>query len=56
MSNFGKGIYEDVKPVLDRYLNHYVNVFLMVAERELQEVRELFGQAADHCLNLKKPE
>ncbi|XP_021807814.1 mediator of RNA polymerase II transcription subunit 21-like [Prunus avium] len=29
---------------------------LEAAERELQEVRELFGQAADHCLNLKKPE
>ncbi|KAM5568579.1 mediator of RNA polymerase II transcription subunit 21-like [Rosa sericea] len=29
---------------------------LEAAERELEEVRELFGQAADHCLNLKKPE
>ncbi|KAL6188401.1 hypothetical protein ACLB2K_039794 [Fragaria x ananassa] len=29
---------------------------LEAAERELDEVRELFGQAADHCLNLKKPE
>ncbi|XP_009349215.2 mediator of RNA polymerase II transcription subunit 21 [Pyrus x bretschneideri] len=27
---------------------------LEAAERELQEVRELFGEAADHCLNMKK--
>ncbi|KAI5330912.1 PREDICTED: mediator [Prunus dulcis] len=28
---------------------------LEAAEKELKEVRELFSQAADHCLNLKKP-
>lgn len=25
-------------------------------EKELREVQELFGQATDNCLNLKKPD
>ncbi|KAF8054408.1 hypothetical protein N665_1330s0003 [Sinapis alba] len=29
---------------------------LEVAEKELKQVQELFGQAADNCLNIKKPE
>ncbi|PQQ16039.1 mediator of RNA polymerase II transcription subunit 21 [Prunus yedoensis var. nudiflora] len=29
---------------------------LEAAEKELMEVRELFSQAADNCLNLKKPD
>ncbi|CAB4275811.1 unnamed protein product [Prunus armeniaca] len=29
---------------------------LEAAEKELKEVRELFSQAADNCLNLKKPD
>ncbi|VVB07808.1 unnamed protein product [Arabis nemorensis] len=29
---------------------------LEAAEKELKQVQELFGQAADNCLNMKKPE
>ncbi|KAL8468922.1 hypothetical protein ACS0TY_031941 [Phlomoides rotata] len=29
---------------------------LEAAEKELRQVQELFGQAADNCLNLKKPD
>ncbi|CAE6136462.1 unnamed protein product [Arabidopsis arenosa] len=29
---------------------------LEAAEKELKQVQELFGQAADSCLNMKKPE
>ncbi|KAL9670438.1 hypothetical protein QQ045_007990 [Rhodiola kirilowii] len=29
---------------------------LEAAEKELKQIQELFGQAADSCLNLKKPE
>ncbi|KAL5578862.1 hypothetical protein UlMin_011304 [Ulmus minor] len=29
---------------------------LEAAEKELKQVQELFSQAADNCLNLKKPE
>lgn len=29
---------------------------LEAAEKELKQVQELFGQATDNCLNLKKPE
>ncbi|XP_059438024.1 mediator of RNA polymerase II transcription subunit 21 [Corylus avellana] len=29
---------------------------LEAAEKELREVQELFGQATDNCLNLKKPD
>ncbi|KAE9595427.1 putative mediator complex, subunit Med21 [Lupinus albus] len=29
---------------------------LEAAEKELNQVRELFSQASDNCLNLKKPE
>ncbi|KDO75468.1 hypothetical protein CISIN_1g0326101mg, partial [Citrus sinensis] len=28
---------------------------LEAAEKELKQVQELFSQAADNCLNLKKP-
>ena len=27
-----------------------------VAEKELRQVQELYGQAVDNCLNLKKPD
>ncbi|XP_024010037.1 mediator of RNA polymerase II transcription subunit 21 [Eutrema salsugineum] len=29
---------------------------LEAAEKELKQVQELFGEAADNCLNMKKPE
>lgn len=29
---------------------------IVMSEKELKEVRELFSQAADNCLNLKKPD
>lgn len=29
---------------------------LLVSENELKQVQELFSQAADNCLNLKKPD
>ena len=29
---------------------------LFVSENELKQVQELFSQAADNCLNLKKPD
>ncbi|KAL0730616.1 hypothetical protein Bca4012_026709 [Brassica carinata] len=29
---------------------------LEAAEKELKQVQEIFGQAADNCLNMKKPE
>lgn len=32
-----------------------INV-VCVPEKELRQVQELFGQAADNCLNLKKPD
>lgn len=29
---------------------------LLISEKELKQVQELFNEAADNCLNLKKPD
>ncbi|KAG2312150.1 hypothetical protein Bca52824_023707 [Brassica carinata] len=47
---------KDSKQVENDVVGQELLKHLEAAEKELKQVQEIFGQAADNCLNMKKPE